>query len=182
MKLIKEKEDKKVYSAEKNGLTYFFTVLNLGEYVNGNKKELYKEDSSYWALTQIIALNSDKEKVYESRSLVGESGNYIDLRLKKGEIIRSITLDDSTNTIISDSIAYKSAVYYSEEILQNPYVIKGFDNAYFEKNINFVNLLDNSKLSINEYPNHVDILYFLAANNLFQSELNSKKEVSKKVK
>lgn len=182
MKLIKEKEDKKVYSAEKNGLTYFFTVLNVGEFITNNKKELYKEEAPYWALTQIIALNSDKEKVYESKSLVGESGNYIDLRLKKGDVVRSISLDDDTNTIISDSIAYKSAIYYSDEILQNPYTLKGLDNAYFEKSINFVNLLDNSKLSTNEYPNHIDILYFLAANNLFQSELNSKKEVSKKVK
>lgn len=174
MRLIKDKEDKKVYSTEKNGLTYFFTVLNLADYVNN--KELYKENAPYWALTHIIALNTNKEKVYESNGIVGESGNYIDLRLKKGDTTRSISLDDSTNTIISDSIAYKNSVYYSEEILQNPYTITGFDSAYFEKNINFVSLLDNSKLPTDEYPNHIDVLYFLAANNLFKSEEKSFKK------
>ena len=181
MKLIKEKEDKKVYTLEKNGLTYIFTVHNLGEYVHSNTDELYNDNSKYWMLTQIIALNNKKEKVYEVKSLVGESGNYVDLRLKKDNVTRSITMDDDTNTIISDAVAYKGGVYYSEKVTQNPYTIKGLDNKYFEENINFVNLLDNSKFPIDNYPGHDDILYFLAANNLFQNEL-SDKNMSKKIK
>ena len=154
---------------------------DLGEYVHNNSEKLYDEYSKYWMLTQIIALNNKNEKVYEAKCLVGENGNYADLRLKRNNIIRSISMDDTTNTIISDSVAYKGGIYYSEKVAQNPYTIEGLDNKYFEEKINFVNLLDSSKLPVDNYPGHEDILYFLAANSLFQNELNDKK-MSKKIK